>query len=247
MDKDNDLIKFLREGAKNGDFSSLKTTIPYQVRLDFFNRGQLINKDGNNVYNMFGYYGMFEHLFTDEEAIKLIKETADYQKRFILILCLPDEEKLRYLPEIIQNKKLKDIIDVIAVIKNEELKNKAIEQVFQEEIVLSPYHVAKLIEMATGEFKSILFDMVLERQKETNEEMISAVYISEILNNFSDDKKLDILDKIISFSKQQTQSFNSLISNSNDDDVLKCFKNNGDRLEALKKNVCIFKGKICIY
>jgi len=181
-----EFLNIIIECINRNDFSTLKSSTPFESRLNLFHNGKIYNKNRDNVYAYFGERGLFENLFTEEEAKELLNSYLDIEGRYILILNLSDLEKTKYINEIIENigyvickGKYEEEINLkkyFYSFKDKEIMSKVIYENYKSFPEISYFDMIDYITKSIGEYKMKLFNEVAKEQIN---------YGKEVLNNYN--------------------------------------------------------------
>lgn len=207
------LIKVLIDCITKKDYSTLISRTTYEERYDFFYRGKLIDNKGNNVFAYFGNKGMFENLFTETEARNLINSFIDAKSRYIIILNLSDEEKTKYISEIIESYNQNHVIGdypytqrismgkYFASFKDKELMSKTICENYELFQNIDEHEIIKFIENINDNYKKKLFNEIVIHQLNGKKKVIKNYNITTIIKCFPEHQKEEVLDILLALPK----------------------------------------------
>lgn len=241
-----EVINVIAEDAKLSDFSNLTSRLSFDARRDFLEEKKLIATDGSNLFYTWGFRGIFSNLFTEEEALKLIKEYSDFENRSIIFLSLSDEEKVKYIDEMIDNDGYEYdqnhkffALDQILSINNQEIIDQIIFKVIDKLENIGYYEYREILSKVSDNLKKDIFNKMVEDHSNGTENIINEFYVANILNELPINERKEGLIKILSLKDNtvlENGERSGLISFFNIDNVLETIPKE-DEIEVLKEIV----------
>lgn len=211
MIKEN-LIDVIIDCINKNDYSTIISRVSYEERFNFFNGGKLINDNGNNLFAYFGNKGIFENLFTEIEAKNLMNSYFDEKSRYILILNLSDEEKVKHISEVLGNQNY--VIGTypypqkisankfFSAFKDKEFMNKVICEKYELFSNLSKSEIISFVEILDNDYKMQLFNNIVKDQLEGKKKIIENYNVTSIINCFPEEQKEEVLDILLTIPEK---------------------------------------------
>lgn len=205
------LIDIIRDCINKDDYSTLTSRASFEERYNFFFNGKLINNKGINVFTFFGSKGLFKNLFTESEAKRLIDSFLDVKSRYIIILNLSDEEKIKYIKEISENlnyvlgdypyEQTITASKFFSSFKDKELMSKAFYENYELFSTINDFEILRFLENISENYKMKLFNKIVEDQLNDKKRVIENYNITNIINCFPEEQKEEVLDTLITIPK----------------------------------------------
>lgn len=206
MNRD-ELIRVLRVDLILNDFSNITSEVSYEVRKEFFEGKNLRNTKGDNLFYYWGVRGIFQNLFTNEEAKNILNQYQDFASRSIIILNLSDEEKLKYMDEVIENdgyaydeNQKFSSLDFVFTIKNQEVLDQTILKLINIKTDLNRYDYSRILKSASSSLKKSIFDKMVELHSKGDENIISNFMIKNILNELPSEERKNAIFQILNLT-----------------------------------------------
>lgn len=211
-----EFLEILRECIIKKDYTNLVSSTPFEARLDFFNNNMLIIFRDNNICSDIEYDKFFSHLFTEEEALNLLDNYSDINYRYIIILNLSDNEKLKHIQEIVDNLNMsidistmdeRNIVQIITIegflstIKNQTIKNQILCELYQFSGKLGEENITLILENLNDENKLNVFNDIVKRQINGEFKIIKDYNFVKILKSFPEQHRKEILDILLLVSE----------------------------------------------